>query len=100
MQFAALPATAAEVDDIIGLWADGGEGAATKLIGAQASEGAFKLYAPGKRVLHLATHAFFLGGRCASVLDVQADNSGLTSLDSSVLRPFVGENPMLLSGVV
>ena len=99
MQFTALPATAAEVDDIIELWADGGEGAATKLIGAQASERAFKLYAPGKRVLHLATHAFFLGGRCASVLDAQADNSGLTSLDSSVLRPFVGENPMLLSGL-
>ena len=100
MQFEALPATAAEVDDIIALWTDGGGGAVTKLTGAQASERAFKENAAGQRVLHLATHAFFLGGRCASVLDARANSSDVMTLDSRVQRPFVGENPMLLSGLV
>ncbi len=32
-----------------------------RLTGSEASEGAFKALAPGFRVLHLATHGFFLG---------------------------------------
>ena len=40
-----------------------------RLTGADASESAFKAEAGGRRVLHLATHGFFLGGRCASGLD-------------------------------
>ena len=100
MRFEALPATAAEVDNIIDLWTSGAGGTVIKLTGAGASERAFKQNASGRRVLHLATHAFFLGGRCASVLDARADRPGVMRLDSSVQGPFVGENPMLLSGLV
>lgn len=51
----------------------------TTLSGAAASEERFKAEAPGKRVLHLATHGYFLEERCA---------------------PGWRENPLLLSGLV
>ena len=37
-----------------------------ELTGRIATETAFKTLAPGRRVLHLATHGFFLDGRCAT----------------------------------
>ena len=37
------------------------------LVGGVASETAFKQLAPGRRVLHLATHGFFLGDECDSL---------------------------------
>ena len=49
--------------------------------GGDASEERFKSDAPGNRVIHLATHGYFLGGAC--------DSGGA----------FVGENPLLLSGL-
>lgn len=66
--FVPLPATRLEAQGLERLW----RGAArprpdrgppepvTVLLGARASEAAFKREAPGKRVLHLATHGFFL----------------------------------------
>ena len=42
------------------------EEALLHLSGAQASEAAFKASAPGRRILHLATHGFFLGDDCAA----------------------------------
>jgi len=52
------------------------------LTGSRASEAAFKEAAPGKRILHLATHAYFLDPECF------ADSGGV---DNSY-------NPLLLSG--
>jgi len=43
-----------------------GTGDMLELTGRIATETAFKTLAPGRRVLHLATHGFFLDGRCAS----------------------------------
>lgn len=72
--FPALPGTEAEVRAIASIWGDRVAPQAksptasamqqTLLLGQQASEGRFKREAPGKRVLHLATHGFFLGGLC------------------------------------
>jgi CHAT domain-containing protein len=90
MQFEALPASARETADITALWRRGGETNAVQLTSAAASESAFKQQAPGKRVLHLATHGFFLGGKCASALDSLAAAEG---------QQVLGENPLLLSGV-
>jgi CHAT domain-containing protein len=71
MRFAPLPASLNEVNEVVGLWKAG---------------------AGGHRVVHLATHGFFLGGRCATAVDGQA----------SVNRParVARENPLLLSGFI
>ena len=63
LHFVPLPGTAREVRDVARLWGRG----TTVLTGAAASDVAFKRAAPGKRVLHLATHGFFLGAACLPV---------------------------------
>jgi CHAT domain-containing protein len=99
MQFEALSASAREASDVAALWRRPGrtlrgtESNAVQLTGAAASESAFKQQAQGKRVLHLATHGFFLGGKCASALGTGEKPGG----DASVSSP--GENPLLLSGL-
>ncbi|MDH3227885.1 MAG: CHAT domain-containing protein, partial [Thermoleophilia bacterium] len=66
-RFQPLPQTRAEVDDIVRLWNDSAGddlGRAVLRTGSSASEAAFKHEASGRRVLHLATHGFFLGDNC------------------------------------
>ena len=86
------------------------------LTGAAASEERFKRDAPGKRILHLATHGFFFQDHCVSA---EAMSRGIGALAEEPapsayggrppaagagVRPFaptvVGENPLLLSGLV
>jgi CHAT domain-containing protein/tetratricopeptide (TPR) repeat protein len=106
IRFEPLSAAALEVEELAGLWrsdamsssrdseaADSGS-ADVVLTGSEASETAFKLLAPGHRVLHAATHGFFLGEACPSALDRPA-GFGLDGLPADV----VGENPLLLSGL-
>ena len=64
--FAPLPATTEEVRHIAALWRQGAETAGRTLLlgGDSASESVFKSLAPGHRVLHLATHGFFLDRDC------------------------------------
>jgi CHAT domain-containing protein/tetratricopeptide (TPR) repeat protein len=63
VRFANLPASAAEASAIESIWKQrGGEG--VLLTGGHATESAVKQAAVGKRVLHLATHAFFVDGDC------------------------------------
>jgi CHAT domain-containing protein len=105
MRFDPLPDTLKEVDEVVSLWNDtrrapGGpaplrsamamHAETVRLTGAAASESAFKAEAPGHRILHLATHGFFLGGRCASALDPSAAST------AKIAR----ENPLLLSGLI
>uniref|UniRef100_Q027U1 Tetratricopeptide TPR_2 repeat protein n=1 Tax=Solibacter usitatus (strain Ellin6076) TaxID=234267 RepID=Q027U1_SOLUE len=78
MRFAALPDSAREVRDIAALWREAGQGAAVEQTGDAASEAAFKANSPGKKVVHVAAHAFFLGDGCRQTA--------------------AGENPLLLSG--
>jgi CHAT domain-containing protein len=107
MRFDPLPASLKEVDQVAMLWnqthrSGGGSALADatapvpdtiRLTGAAAHERAFKSKAPGRRVLHLATHGFFLGGRCASTLD---DRSAPAAPSGRTTR----ENPLLLSGLI
>lgn len=80
--FRALPSTHAEIRDISSLW-DGPRSGVVQLVGSAATEAAFKRLAPGKLVLHLATHGFCLGADC-------------DSSDSASER----ESPLLRSGLV
>lgn len=94
MRFDPLPASLKEVDEVVSLWnkAHQTDGVPVRLVGTAASESAFKSAAAGHRILHLATHGFFLGSRCGSALSPSTSSSGT----SKVAR----ENPLLLSGLI
>ena len=76
LRFEPLPGSRREVQEIAALWKKrAAEDAEVVLLtGAAASEAAFKAEAPGKRVVHIASHGFFVDGQS-------------------------GENPLLLSGL-
>ena len=93
-----LPATAREIDEIAPLWK--GDEAVALLTGAAASEAAFKREAPGKRVIHLATHGFFLDGKCESTLSATRGVGGLATIEEKPKPPPPSaESPLLLSGL-
>lgn len=62
--FDALPGSAAEVRAIAEIWGASGSGAGDVLTSIAASKEAVIRRAEGKRVLHFATHAFFVPRRC------------------------------------
>jgi len=107
VRFESLPASMKEVDAVVALWnqAQGGRpkvplrnpmlpAGALRLTGAAASESAFKAQAAGRRILHIATHGFFLDGHCAS----SPDPSGKSTAASSAR--VVRQNPLVLSGLI
>ncbi len=62
VRFEPLPSTAEEISELSKLWRGGG---AVVVQGQSASEDAFRRQVQGKRVVHVATHGFFLPGHCA-----------------------------------
>ncbi len=112
LHFSPLPASADEVQEIAELWtrhlrsrkrspgaASSGAADLVQLNGRAASEAAFKAEAPGKRGLHLATHAFFLGGHCASALEGARGIAAVVAGPMTPLPEITGDNPLLLSGL-
>lgn len=83
-RFASLAATRAEVTAVAALAGAKTSEATHLLAGQAADEAAFKRFAPGKRVVHLATHSFFLGAECAA---------GTASAD------VLSQNPLVFSGI-
>jgi CHAT domain-containing protein/Tfp pilus assembly protein PilF len=63
VRFGDLPGSLAEARTILQIWRASG-GQAAELMGADATEGAVKRSVAGKRVVHFATHGFFLDGEC------------------------------------
>ena len=110
LHFPPLPASQQEVEQIAALWgktttperagllrgaeALPGDGL-VESTGADASLEAFLQQAPGKRVLHIATHGFFLQGNCESATQRRLD---VGKRNESFL-PAAAENPLLLSGL-
>jgi CHAT domain-containing protein/Tfp pilus assembly protein PilF len=102
LRFPPLPGSQRETENIAALWQSSKSGAATQprgellqATGGNASREAFEQYAPGKRVLHIATHGFFLEGSCESAVQRRSDAN---NRDESFL-PATAENPLLLSGL-
>ena len=105
LRFEALPAARREADEVAGLWKEFGSNRASEfgppqvLTGGNANERAFKQLGPGTRVLHLATHGFFLGNACASALDGTRSVGGLVAEKKPEAQRARDENPLLLSGL-
>jgi CHAT domain-containing protein/tetratricopeptide (TPR) repeat protein len=111
LRFEMLPASTREVNDIAKLWKEFGPdptstaGARPILTGSHADEKTFKRIGPGRRVLHLATHGFFLGGDCTSAREGTRAVGGLVSTKAAQASKKPGprivnvENPLLLSGL-
>ncbi|HKQ63204.1 MAG TPA: CHAT domain-containing tetratricopeptide repeat protein, partial [Candidatus Polarisedimenticolaceae bacterium] len=98
LRFDALPAAAREAREIANLWR-ATEEQVVVLTGDPASEAAFKRLAPGQRVVHVATHAFFLDGACPSTTSAgSAGARGEPDLPPA-LAELHGENPLWLSGL-
>ncbi len=102
LRFDRLMATEAEVVDVLRLWSQGHEhtsgridsSSVTDLRGVRATETALKTSAPGKQVLHLATHGFFFGGACPAHLLP----AGGRHADGGE-QPAIHESPLLRSGL-
>lgn len=86
-----LPGTEREVERIKEGWMAAQSEKAEAWTGAAATEDILKASAPGKRIVHLATHGYYVSGQCES-----PDGNGI---QSGFAPDIVGENPLLLSGL-
>jgi CHAT domain-containing protein/tetratricopeptide (TPR) repeat protein len=96
LHFEPLEGTLEEVQELSGVWTGRSVGESARvLVGPQATETAFKAGAHGYRVLHLATHGFFLNTACAT--PSASGTRGVGGLAGAQSAPV--ENPLLLSGL-
>lgn len=98
LRFEPLPATRAEIAAIGRLWrahAPGDSlGQATLCLDTEASKAAFERLASGRRVLHLATHAFQLASPCARV-----EAHGRSDRGQVIAAQIAQRNPLLRTGL-
>jgi len=96
MRFEPLAGTGREVRQVAALWKDS---PADILEGRGASERAFKREAPGRRVIHLATHGFFLDETCSPATAGTRSVGGLAFARKKPSPAGSNDNPLLLSGL-
>ncbi|HMJ84677.1 MAG TPA: CHAT domain-containing tetratricopeptide repeat protein, partial [Vicinamibacterales bacterium] len=96
LTFDPLAGTLQEVREVARLWSDS---PADVLQDRGASEGAFKRAAPGHRVLHLATHGFFLGSTCLPAMGGTRAVGGLAPKRPGQSSAGIADNPLMLSGL-
>jgi CHAT domain-containing protein/Tfp pilus assembly protein PilF len=86
-----LPHSRNEIELVAQQWTGSGTDSVVTFFGPQASEDYFKAKATGKRAIHLATHGYFIQGQC----NPEVKHRGFGSD-----KEFMGENPLLLSGLL
>ncbi|MFP5380160.1 MAG: CHAT domain-containing protein, partial [Vicinamibacteria bacterium] len=93
LHFGPLAASARESEEVAALWT-GRHGGATVLSETAATEAAFKAQAAGHRVLHLATHGYFLDEDCdvAGEAATPADGAAATGALLRAGLAFAGAN--------
>jgi len=84
-----LPGTRKEIERVSDVWKKESKGPCCVFFGTDASEENFKRNAPGNKVIHLATHGYYAQSQCVRELPQQKFK----------MTEFVGENPLLLSGL-
>jgi CHAT domain-containing protein/lipopolysaccharide biosynthesis regulator YciM len=109
LDFDALPGSRVEAEVIARLWreigrASSGRDTSQLLTGPLATEHAFKQLSPNRRILHVATHGFFLGDECEPAIAGTRAVGGLIRPNgggafSDGARRQSLENPLLLSGL-
>lgn len=85
LTFENLPGTGREATEIAALWRQQSQGEALVLLGSEAGTARFAALAHGRRVLHVATHGFYLDDACDE-----------PRADGAVAKR---QNPMLLAGL-
>lgn len=85
-----LPGTRAEIQLLSELWRAGHSGGLSEFVGSSASEESFKQHAPGKLMIHLATHGYYTPPNCTGNSSV----TGKTQRSGSFTI-----NPLLTSGL-
>lgn len=94
-RFEPLPGTDLESRQVVEIATRAGE-AATRLAGREATETSFKRQAPGRRILHLATHGFFTGA-CAPTPGRGIGAIAPARVPADDVRTV--DNPLLLAGL-
>ena len=85
-----LPGTRKEIERISDAWKKESKEPCYVFFGTDASEENFKRNAPGNKVIHLATHGYYAQSQCSRELPQKKFRMS---------EAFVGENPLLLSGL-
>jgi CHAT domain-containing protein len=101
LRFTPLPGSRLEATEIASLWA-GSHGENPEpviLTGLAATEAAFKKSAPGKEVIHLATHGFFAASSCEEKGDWIGELTGTDSDLAILVDADLEANPLLLTGL-
>lgn len=102
VRFQPLTGTKQEVRELSDVWSlpsSPSPEPARVLLDRDASESAFKKNAPRSRVLHLATHGFFLSDACAPNAPAGTRAIGGLTTSSTRQETAATDNPLLLSGL-